>query len=126
MVVHHPPFKQETAVQMVIELRWRRCLTNPCPRAEKVRAAEMAAALSLATDLGMGSPFEHGLHATLLTMRLAELLGVDRETAWETHHRGLRGSSRRGVPSRRFAGVGVGGDARPRAQALARFRRGLG
>jgi hypothetical protein len=35
------------------------------------------AALSLATDLGIEVPLEHGLHSTLIAMRLAELLGVD-------------------------------------------------
>ena len=38
---------------------------------ERIRAAEVAAALCLATDLGMGFPFEHGLHSTLTAMRLA-------------------------------------------------------
>jgi len=33
-------------------------------RHEQVRAAEVIAACCLATDLGMGFPFEHGLHAT--------------------------------------------------------------
>ena len=53
---------------------------------ETVRAAEVIAASCLATDLGMGFPFEHGLHATLMAMRLADLLEVDRETAFETYY----------------------------------------
>jgi hypothetical protein len=44
---------------------------------EGVRAAELIAALSLATDLGIGVPLEHGLHSTLFAMRLCERLGVD-------------------------------------------------
>src|SRR5919106_3416959 len=52
-------------------------------RDEQVRAAEVIAACCLATDLGMGFPFEHGLHATLMAQRLADLLGVDSET--ESH-----------------------------------------
>ena len=48
---------------------------------DRVRTAEIIAALSLATDLGMGFPYEHGLHSTLVAMRLAERLGVDAETA---------------------------------------------
>jgi HD-GYP domain-containing protein (c-di-GMP phosphodiesterase class II) len=40
----------------------------------------------LATDLGMGFPFEHGLHTTLIAMRLADRLGVDRETASQTYY----------------------------------------
>lgn len=50
---------------------------------EQVRAAEVIAACCLATDLGMGFPFEHGLHATLMAQRLARLLGVNSET--ESH-----------------------------------------
>jgi HD-GYP domain-containing protein (c-di-GMP phosphodiesterase class II) len=53
---------------------------------ERVRAAELIAALCLATDLGMGFPFEHGLQTTLIAMRLADRLGVDRETASQTYY----------------------------------------
>ncbi|HZO70413.1 MAG TPA: hypothetical protein VFB74_35900 [Kribbellaceae bacterium] len=51
---------------------------------EEVRAAEVIAACCLATDLGMGFPFEHGLHATPMAQRLAGLLGVDAETMSQT------------------------------------------
>jgi HD-GYP domain-containing protein (c-di-GMP phosphodiesterase class II) len=34
----------------------------------------------------MGFPFEHGLHSTLIAMRLADRLGVDRETRWQTYY----------------------------------------
>jgi HD-GYP domain-containing protein (c-di-GMP phosphodiesterase class II) len=53
---------------------------------ERVRTAELIAALCLATDLGMGFPFEHGLHTTLIAMRLVDKLGVDRRTASETYY----------------------------------------
>lgn len=56
---------------------------------ETVRAAEVVAAACLATDLGTGLPFEHGLHATLMAMRLAELLEVDQETARQTYYGSL-------------------------------------
>ncbi len=46
----------------------------------------MIAALSLATDLGMGFPLEHGLHSTLIAMRLGERLGVDASTACQTYY----------------------------------------
>ena len=46
----------------------------------------LVAALCLATDLGMRFPFEHGLHSTLIAMRLADGLGVDRETRWQTYY----------------------------------------
>jgi HD-GYP domain-containing protein (c-di-GMP phosphodiesterase class II) len=53
---------------------------------EQVRAAEVIASLCLATDLGMGFPFEHGLHATLTTMRLCEALDVDEDTLSRTYY----------------------------------------
>jgi HD-GYP domain-containing protein (c-di-GMP phosphodiesterase class II) len=53
------------------------------------RAAEVTASLCLATDLGMGFPFEHGLHATLATMRLCDALDVDSETAAQTYYASL-------------------------------------
>ena len=42
--------------------------------------------LSLATDLSIGFDFEHGLRSTLVAARLAERLGVDRETASQTYY----------------------------------------
>jgi len=53
---------------------------------EQVRSAELVAALCLATDLGMGFPFEHGLHTTVIAMRLGDQLGVDRVTASQTYY----------------------------------------
>jgi HD-GYP domain-containing protein (c-di-GMP phosphodiesterase class II) len=53
---------------------------------ERVRAAEVIAALSLATDLGIGVPLEYGLQSTLIAMRLCERLGVDQETASQTYY----------------------------------------
>ncbi|MGH3345750.1 MAG: HD domain-containing phosphohydrolase [Nocardioides sp.] len=40
----------------------------------------MIGSLSLATDLAMGFPFEHGLHSTLLADRIATRLDLDAET----------------------------------------------
>jgi hypothetical protein len=48
---------------------------------EEVRAAEVIGSLSLATDLGIGVPLEHGLLSTWVAVRLADRLGVDEETA---------------------------------------------
>jgi HD-GYP domain-containing protein (c-di-GMP phosphodiesterase class II) len=53
---------------------------------EGARAAEVIGALCLATDLGMGFPFEHGLQSTLIAMRLADRLGVDPATASQTYY----------------------------------------
>ena len=47
---------------------------------DRLRAAEVSGAFSLATDLGMALPFEHGLQTTLFAVRLCRRLGVDAET----------------------------------------------
>ena len=51
------------------------------PVEQRVRAAEVIASLSLATDYGTRLPLEHGLRSTLVAMRLCERLGVDDEVA---------------------------------------------
>jgi HD-GYP domain-containing protein (c-di-GMP phosphodiesterase class II) len=56
------------------------------PVEERVRAAELISALSLATDLGIGVPLEHGLQSTLFSMRLCDRLGVDTETARQAYY----------------------------------------
>lgn len=53
---------------------------------EQVRAAEVIGSLCLATDLGMGFPFEHGLRSTVVVARLTERLGVDPAVASETYY----------------------------------------
>jgi hypothetical protein len=45
----------------------------------RLRAAELIGALSLATDLGVGEPLEHGLRTTVIAVRLAEALGLETE-----------------------------------------------
>jgi hypothetical protein len=57
--------------------------------AEQLRTAEVIGTLCLATDLGMGFPFEHGLHTTVIAMRLADRLGVDAQTAVQTYYGSL-------------------------------------
>jgi HD-GYP domain-containing protein (c-di-GMP phosphodiesterase class II) len=44
-----------------------------------VRLAELVAALSLATDLGLGQPQQHIIRQTLIAMRMAELEGLSDE-----------------------------------------------
>jgi HD-GYP domain-containing protein (c-di-GMP phosphodiesterase class II) len=61
-------------------------IAEPSLGDERVRAAEIIAALSLATDLAMGLPLEHGLESTLVAMRLGERLGVDPATAAQTYY----------------------------------------
>jgi HD-GYP domain-containing protein (c-di-GMP phosphodiesterase class II) len=64
----------------------RRVADDPSLDAGSVRVAEVIAALSLATDLGIGVPLEYGLQSTLVAMRLADRLGVDSETASQTYY----------------------------------------
>ena len=54
-----------------------------------VRLAEVLSALSLATDLAMGQPMEHGLRTCLLTERLAARLGLDADTAHDAYELAL-------------------------------------
>lgn len=58
----------------------------PPSETESARAAEIVGSLCLATDLGMGFPFQHGLQATLMAVRLCELLGVEDETTAQTYY----------------------------------------
>jgi HD-GYP domain-containing protein (c-di-GMP phosphodiesterase class II) len=53
---------------------------------ERVRAADVIAALSLATDLGIGVPLEHGLHSTLFAVRLCDRLGIDPATTSQSYY----------------------------------------
>jgi HD-GYP domain-containing protein (c-di-GMP phosphodiesterase class II) len=48
---------------------------------ESVRLAELAASLSLATDIGLGVALEHGERSALLTVALAEAAGFDESEA---------------------------------------------
>lgn len=65
------------------ELAYCREMTAGEP--DRVRSAELIATLSLATDLALGVPLEHGLRSTLIAARLWDLLGVDQETAAQTY-----------------------------------------
>lgn len=51
-----------------------------------VRLAELVAALSLATDLGMGQPMEHILRSCRISMRLADELGLDEQDRAITYY----------------------------------------
>lgn len=47
------------------------------PRNTGIRLADLVAAFSLATDLGMGLPMEHALRSWLIAARLGERIGLD-------------------------------------------------
>jgi HD-GYP domain-containing protein (c-di-GMP phosphodiesterase class II) len=50
------------------------------PEVERVRLAELVAALSLGIDLGFGQPMDHVLRQCRIALRMAELLGLDEQT----------------------------------------------
>src|ERR1041384_6433821 len=54
-----------------------------------VRLAELMAALSLATDLGMGQPMEFALSSCILAVRLAEKCGYGEEALREVYYQAL-------------------------------------
>jgi HD-GYP domain-containing protein (c-di-GMP phosphodiesterase class II)/DNA-binding CsgD family transcriptional regulator len=74
----------------------RACARYPGPMPDRalrdddqVRTVDVVAALSLATDLGIGVPIEHGLHSALIAMRLCDILGIDPETASQVYYTSL-------------------------------------
>ena len=57
----------------------------------ELRLAELVAALSLATELGMGQPMEHALRATVLTVHLGEALGMNEAELSDSYYASLLG-----------------------------------
>ena len=55
----------------------------------EVRLAELIAALSLATDLGLGQPMEHVLRSCRISLRVADDLGLDEDERAVTYYVGL-------------------------------------
>ncbi|MGH2904542.1 MAG: HD domain-containing phosphohydrolase [Solirubrobacteraceae bacterium] len=55
------------------------------------RLVELVAALSLAADLGLGQPMEHGMRACLIATRLADRLGLDERTCDDVYWVSLLG-----------------------------------
>jgi len=60
---------------------------------ERVRAAELVGALSLATDLGTGQPLEHALRTAVLAVRLGGLAGASTDELADTYYAALLHSS---------------------------------
>ncbi|HEX3721314.1 MAG TPA: HD domain-containing phosphohydrolase [Nitrolancea sp.] len=54
-----------------------------------VRLAELMAALSIATDLGMGQPLESALSSCVVAMRLGEALNLDDDTLRDVYYQAL-------------------------------------
>ncbi|HEU5392819.1 MAG TPA: HD domain-containing phosphohydrolase [Streptosporangiaceae bacterium] len=54
-----------------------------------LRLAEAVGVLSLATDLSMGQPLEHGLRTTMLALRLAQAMGLSEDDQVTVYYTGL-------------------------------------
>jgi HD-GYP domain-containing protein (c-di-GMP phosphodiesterase class II) len=54
-----------------------------------LRLAEAVGVLSLATDLAMGEPLEHGLRTAIIAVRLAEVLGLPADEQVAVYYTGL-------------------------------------
>ena len=54
-----------------------------------LRLAEAAGVLSLATDLAMGQPLEHGLRTAVLAVRLAQAMGLPEDDQVTVFYTGL-------------------------------------
>jgi HD-GYP domain-containing protein (c-di-GMP phosphodiesterase class II) len=59
------------------------------PERERVRLAELVAALSLGVDLGFGQPMEHILRQCRIALRTAELAGLDESTRSSIYYSAL-------------------------------------
>jgi len=86
---------------------WPRVLSLPPPRADRpgpayapgigvmtamsqpLRLAEAVGALSLATDLAMGQPLEHGLRTAVLAVRIARAMGLPADEQVTVFYTGL-------------------------------------
>src|SRR5438105_5521856 len=62
---------------------------RPRPADSGVRLAELMAALSIATDLGMGQPLESALCSCVVAIRLGEALQLDGDTLRDVYYLAL-------------------------------------
>src|SRR6185312_4755708 len=58
------------------------------PLAPPLRLAEAVGVLSLATDLSMGQPLEHGLRTAMLALRLAQAMGLSEDDQVTVYYTG--------------------------------------
>ncbi len=60
--------------------------SGKAPASQRLRLAELVAALSLATDLGMGQPLEQALRTCLIALALGERLGLTSDELCEVYY----------------------------------------
>jgi HD-GYP domain-containing protein (c-di-GMP phosphodiesterase class II)/DNA-binding CsgD family transcriptional regulator len=71
-------------------MKWSFMVENRASETDSgVRLAEVVAALSLATDLGMGQPFEFALTSCILAVRIGDALGWGEEALRECYYQAL-------------------------------------
>ena len=90
------------------------------PLAPPLRLAEAAGVLSLATDLAMGQPLEHGLRTAMLALRTAQAMGLPQDDQVTVYYTGLlhfAGCTAESEIDARFFGDELA--ARPRMLAVA-------
>jgi HD-GYP domain-containing protein (c-di-GMP phosphodiesterase class II) len=90
------------------------------PLASPLRLAEAAGVLSLATDLAMGQPLEHGLRTAVLALRTAQAMGLPEDDQVTVFYTGLlhfAGCTAESEIDARFFGDELA--ARPRMMAVA-------
>ncbi len=71
-----------------------------------LRLAEFVAALSLASDLGMGQPMEYALCSCVLAVRLGETLGFSESELRGTYYQALLNSNKQSECKRRVGYAG--------------------
>src|SRR5579859_3253927 len=59
------------------------------PADDELRLAELIAALSLATDLGMGQPMEKAIRSCLIALNIGRRLGCDQPTLSDIYYLAL-------------------------------------
>jgi HD-GYP domain-containing protein (c-di-GMP phosphodiesterase class II) len=66
-------------MRQMLRWRWRSVAESLAPAAVtgEIRLAELVAALSLGVDLGFGQPMEHVLRQCVISLRVADRLGMD-------------------------------------------------
>src|SRR5258708_20654059 len=92
------------------------------PLAPPLRLAEAAGVLSLATDLAMGQPLEHGLRTAMLALRTAQAMGLpedDQVTVFYTGVLHFAGCTAESEIDARFFGDGLAAPPRMTAAAFA-------
>jgi HD-GYP domain-containing protein (c-di-GMP phosphodiesterase class II) len=93
---------------------WMTALSRP------LRLAEAVGVLSLATDLAMGQPLEHGLRTAVLAARVAQAMGLPEDDQMATFYTGLlhfAGCTAESEIDARFFGDEL--SARPQMMAVA-------